>query len=179
MNELHRMLRDGEVAVVPLAEAHRAALKAACAEDPAIWPIYGVSYDPDHFDASFDALRANPGRLGFAVLDGDRLVGMSAYLNINAAQALLEIGNTYIAPAVRGTGFNRRLKRLMIDHAIACGFRRIEFRVDVRNRRSMAAVAAIGGRLEGVLRQERITWNGHVRDTALFAILRDEWPARG
>jgi len=27
-----------------------------------------------------------------------------------------------------------------------------------------------------VLRADRITWTGHVRDTVLFSILRDEWP---
>ena len=51
----------------------------------------------------------------------------------------------------------------------------IEFRIDTRNARSMAAVAKLGGLREGVLRQERITWNGHLRDTALYAILAHEW----
>jgi RimJ/RimL family protein N-acetyltransferase len=175
MTELHIPLADGDVAIEPLAERHRDALRSACAQDPAIWPIYSTSYDPAHFDAAFDALIGHPTRLPFAVLQNGRLVGMTAYLGINAGFGLLEIGNTYLEPSVRGTGFNRRLKRLMIDHAIACGFRRIEFRIDDRNGRSKAAVAAIGGRLEGLLRQERITWTGHVRDTALFAILADEW----
>lgn len=176
MNGLHCSLVTGEVALEPLAETHRAALKAACAEDLEIWPIYSASYDPDHFDGAFDTLLASPARRPFAIFRKDALVGMTAYLGIDPARGVLEIGNTYLAPGVRGTGFNRRLKRLMIDHAFACGFRRIEFRIDARNARSMAAVAAIGGKLEGVLRQERITWTGHVRDTALFAILRDEWP---
>ena len=178
MTSLHVDLAEGDLALEPLAEHHRDALRDACAQDPAIWPIYGVSYDPDHFDASFDRLVAAPDRLGFAVLRAGEVVGMSAYLAIDAPNGRLEIGNTYIAPALRGTGFNRRLKRLMIDHAVGCGFRRVEFRVDVRNARSMAAVKAIGGTLEGVLRQERVTWTGHVRDTALFAILAGEWRAR-
>ena len=179
MSDLHVTLGDGDLAIEPLGERHRADLRAACAEDSEIWPIYSTSYDPAHFDAAFDGLLSNPARLPFAVMARGKLVGMSAYLGINRAFGLLEIGNTYLAPAVRGTGLNRRLKRLMIDHAIACGFRRIEFRIDARNARSMAAVAKLGGKLEGVLRQERITWTGHVRDTALFAILADEWRAEG
>ena len=51
------MARD-EVRLEPLAETHREALKAACAEDLDIWPIYATSFDPDHFDASFDLLGA-------------------------------------------------------------------------------------------------------------------------
>jgi RimJ/RimL family protein N-acetyltransferase len=76
---------------------------------------------------------------------------------------------------MRGTGFNRRVKGLMIGRAIDCGFRRIEFRVDRRNARSQAAMAKIGAVREGVIRAERITWTGHVRDTVLFSILAGEW----
>ena len=39
-----------------LSETHRDLLREACAEDPDIWEIYYVSYAPEHFDASFDAL---------------------------------------------------------------------------------------------------------------------------
>jgi len=174
-NALRVTLRDGAVELVPLEERHRAALGAVCAEDMAIWPLYSASYDPDHFDASFAILLGNPGRIAFAILNGGEVAGMTAFIGVDPARGLLEIGNSYIAPALRGTGFNRRIKQLMIDHAFACGFRRIEFRIDTRNARSMAAVAKLGGLLEGVMRQERITWTGHVRDTALYAILADEW----
>ena len=68
----------------PLAPSeHRAALKAACAEDREIWPIYAISYDPDHFDESFDRLLAQPGRPAPSrIFDGGELAGMSAYLGI-------------------------------------------------------------------------------------------------
>lgn len=174
-DSLHVPLEDGSLRLEPIAERHRDALRIACAADLDIWPLYASSWDPDHFDASFDTLVASPARFGFAIFDGAMLVGMTAYLGVDAGKATLEIGNSYIVPAVRGGGFNRRLKRLMIGHAFACGIRRIEFRVDTRNARSMAAVAKIGGVLEGVLRQERITWTGHLRDTALYAVLADEW----
>ena len=83
---------------------------------------------------------------------------------------VLEIGSTYYVPAMRGTGFNRIVKDLMLGRAFACGFRRVEFRVDARNGRSQAAIAKIGAVREGVLRADRITWTGHVRDTVLFSI---------
>jgi RimJ/RimL family protein N-acetyltransferase len=172
---LNAPMRDGDVGLEPLVEEHRAALKAACAEDPAIWPIYAISYDPDHFDASFDRLLSRPDGQAFALFKDGELVGMSAYLGIDAARGVLEIGNTYYVPKMRGTGFNRRVKDLMIGRAIDCGFRRIEFRVDRRNARSQAAMAKLGAVREGVIRAERITWNGHVRDTVLFSILAEEW----
>lgn len=170
-------MADGEIRLEPLAEAHRPDLKAACAEDLEIWTIYATSYDPDHFDESFDRLFTRPHWVPFAIFSGDRLVGISCFLGIDDERAVLEIGNTYYVPAMRGTGFNARVKDLMLSRAFACGFRRVEFRVDARNGRSQAAMAKIGGVREGVIRQDRITWNGHVRDTVLFSILADEYRA--
>jgi RimJ/RimL family protein N-acetyltransferase len=171
-------MADGDLRLEPLAEEHREALKAACALDPDIWPIYAIPYDAAHFDASFDELVSRPNTQPFAILLGAELVGMSAYLGIEPARGVLEIGNTYYVPPLRGTGFNRRVKDLMLRHAFARGFRRVEFRVDSRNARSQAAMAKLGAVREGVVRAERITWTGHVRDTVLFSILAGEWKGR-
>ena len=179
LSRLSEPMIEADLRLELLTEAHRADLKAACAEDRDIWPIYAISYDPDHFDASFDALISRPNGRAFAILLGGRLVGMSCYLGIEEARGVLEIGNTYYIPPMRGTGLNRRVKDLMIERAIDCGFRRIEFRVDSRNLRSQAAMAKLGAVREGVIRAERITWTGHIRDTVLFSILANEWTADG
>jgi RimJ/RimL family protein N-acetyltransferase len=168
-------MAEGDVRLEPLVEAHRTALKAVCAEDLAIWPIYSTSYDPDHFDASFDAMLGKADWLSFALFKGDALVGMSSFMGIDLDRMALEIGSTYYVPAMRGTGFNRIVKDLILARAFACGFRRVEFRVDARNGRSQAAMLKIGATREGVLREDRITWTGHVRDTVLFSILASEW----
>jgi RimJ/RimL family protein N-acetyltransferase len=172
---LDALIERDDLRLEPLAETHRPALQAACALDPDIWPIYSLSYDPEHFDESFDKLASRPDSHAFAILLDGELVGMSAYLGIEPERGVLEIGNTYYVPPLRGTGFNRRVKDLMMGRAIACGFRRIEFRVDARNARSQAALAKLGAVREGVLRADRITWTGHVRDTVLFSILASEW----
>jgi RimJ/RimL family protein N-acetyltransferase len=168
-------MAEGDLRLEPLAEVHREALKAACAEDLEIWPIYATSYDPEHFDASFDLIRSRPNWRCFAIFSDEALVGMSCFAGIEPDRGVLEIGNTYYVPRMRGTGFNRRVKDLMLARAFGCGFRRVEFRVDSRNARSQAAMQKIGGVREGVIRAERITWTGHVRDTVLFSILAEEW----
>jgi RimJ/RimL family protein N-acetyltransferase len=168
-------MRAGDIALEPLAEGHRADLGAACAEDRDIWAIYATPYGPDHFDASFDLLLERPGWAPFAIFKAGTMAGMSCFIGIDPVRGALEIGNTYYVPALRGTGFNRRVKDLMIGRAIDCGFRRIEFRVDIRNARSQAAMAKLGAVREGVLRADRVTWTGHVRDTVLFSILASEW----
>jgi RimJ/RimL family protein N-acetyltransferase len=157
------------------AEQHRAALKAACAEDSEIWQIYANNFGPDGFDESIDFYTANPRNRTFVLFDGDELAGMASFLGIDEPRQCLEIGGTYYRPHLRGTGLNRRIKDMMVARAFDCGIRRIEFRVDNRNARSQAAMKKLGAVREGVLRADRITWNGHVRDTVLFAILKDEW----
>ena len=158
-------------------ERHRAALKAACAEDREIWAIYANDFGPDGFDSSIDSYTAARRNRTFVLFDGDELAGMSSFLGIDEARQCLEIGGTYYRPHLRGTGFNRRIKDMMLARAFECGIRRVEFRVDARNQRSQAAMRKLGAVREGLLRADRVTWNGHVRDTVLFAILRDEWPA--
>ena len=157
-------------------EAYREPLKAACAEDPDIWEIYANNFGPDGFDQTIAHYLSSPRNRTFVLFDGDELAGMSSFLGIDERRQTLEIGGTYYRPKFRGTGFNRRVKDMMLKRAFECGIRRVEFRVDRRNARSQAAMKKLGAVREGVLRADRITWTGHVRDTVLFAILKDEWP---
>ena len=176
MNPLAGPMTGDKCRAERLTEQRREALRAACAEDPDLWEIYYISYAPEHFDLSFDALLKRPW-IPFAVYDDGEFAGMSCFLNIDDERQALEIGSTFYRPSLRGTGFNRRCKDMMLAHAFDRGYRRVEFRVDSRNARSQAAMAKLGAVREGVLREDRITWNGHVRDTVLFSILKHEWPA--
>ena len=160
----------------PFAEHHREALRQACAEDRDIWAIYANDFGPGGFDASIDLYLANPRNRSFVLFDGDELAGMSSFLGLDEARQTVEIGGTYYRPHLRGTGLNSRIKNMMLARAFAAGIRRVEFRVDARNLRSQAAMAKLGATREGVLRADRITWNGHVRGTVLYSILASEWP---
>jgi RimJ/RimL family protein N-acetyltransferase len=159
----------------PFSEKYREPLKAACAEDGEIWQIYTLNFGPDDFDRSIDLVSGAPDNRTFVLFEGDELAGMSSFLHIVESRQVLEIGGTYYRPKFRGTGFNRRVKDMMLARAFDCGFRRVEFRVDRRNARSQAAMKKLGAVREGVMRADRITWTGHVRDTVLFAILKDEY----
>ena len=175
MNELDAPMKgDGCRAELYTDEWHDA-LKAACAEDAEIWQIYANNFGPDGFDDSIALYRSTSRNRTFVLFEGDELAGMSSFLGIDEGRGVLEIGGTYYRPKYRGTGFNRTVKDMMLRRAFDCGFRRVEFRVDDRNKRSQAAMAKLGAVREGLLRADRITWNGHVRDTVLFSILKDEW----
>ncbi|MCZ8019900.1 GNAT family protein [Novosphingobium sp.] len=164
-------LGEGDLRLVPLAELHREDLRAACAEDPDIWSIYAVSYAPAQFDASFDQLLGNPARLPFAIFAGETLAGMTAWIDPDPKRLSAEIGNTYLRPGFSGGDINGRMKRLLFAHGFACGLKRIQLTVDVRNGRSQAACRKVGATFEGVLRNHMITWTGFERDSAVFSVV--------
>ena len=63
------------------------------------------------------------------------------------------------------------MKRLLFEHGFACGLKRIQLCVGVRNARSQAACRKVGATCEGVLRNHMITWTGHERDSAIFSVV--------
>jgi RimJ/RimL family protein N-acetyltransferase len=173
--ELLAPISDGDLVLVQPIEADRAELRAACAADTEVWAFFPSDWGPTGFDSTFDAMLPDDTRCPFVIrLDG-AVVGMSGYINFALGRDTVEIGNTYILPTLRGGPFNRRVKGLLLARAFACGIRRVEFRIDERNARSQAAVLKLGAIKEGVLRAERVTWTGHVRDTGLFSLLAGEW----
>lgn len=169
-------LANGSVVLEPLADHHIPALKEACSADREVWEIYPMDFGPDGFDLAIGVIRASSDFHSFAVIENEKgnVVGMSSYIRPTMF-GVVEVGGTYIHPQVRGSSFNRMMKKLMIEHAFECGFHKIEFRVDTRNARSMAAVLKLGAQQEGVLRQNMVTWTGYRRDTAVFGLLRSEW----
>ncbi|TFU03627.1 N-acetyltransferase [Polymorphobacter arshaanensis] len=171
---LHVPLAAGPARLVPLAEAHREGLRAACAADTEIWPIYSTNLTGEDFDREFDTKLAGGGQRAFAVLDGDGIVGCTSWYGIDPGNRVVAIGYTYLAPHVRGSGFNFAVKAAMVRHAWALGFHRIHFDVDVRNTRSQAAIRKLGAKHEGILRRNKITWTGHIRDTVILSLLPGE-----
>ena len=90
----------------------------------------------------------------------------------------VEIGGTWLAQSARRTVVNTEAKLLMLSHAFdVWNVYRVRLRTDVRNQVSWKAIERIGARFEGVLRADRPGADGTVRDSALFSIVADEWPA--
>ncbi|MCA3758201.1 MAG: GNAT family N-acetyltransferase [Phenylobacterium sp.] len=178
----HRALSNAFVTLEPLSEAHREPLRAACAADPDIWEAqYSLSLLGEHFDRFWTEKRPADAASGawrhFAVMIGDRCVGLTAFLKIDRANAGLEIGLTYYAPEARGGPVNPSAKRLLLGEAFEAGFGRVQFHVDETNARSRAAVLKLGATFEGVQRWDRIIWTGRRRNTAIYSIIATEWPA--
>jgi RimJ/RimL family protein N-acetyltransferase len=176
-----KVLENRFVRLEPMGETRREELRAACNADADFFPaFYPYSWDGEHFDPTWDKLMADQAAgttIGFAVVADGVCRGISTFYGIDQANEVLEIGGTYYEPAVRGGPVNPSAKRLMMGHAFESGARRVVYRVDAINARSRAAVLKLGAVQEGILRQDRVTFTGRVRDTVIFSVLADEWPA--
>ena len=175
MEALSEVLEHAPVRLVPLEDEHLGPLRAACKLDSEIWDIYPVNLGGDGFDEALRLWRSS-GWVNFAVIDtrSEALVGTTSYIRPTPF-GVVEIGATYITPEVRGGPFNRAMKKLLIEHAFACGYYKVELRADSRNKRSMAAISKLGAKHEGTLRANMVTWTGYRCDTAVFGLLKDEW----
>src|ERR671920_616014 len=112
------------------------------------------------------------------VNEGCQIIGSTRYMNIDAANHRVEIGTTWIAKSWQRTFVNTHAKCLMLHHAFeVLGCNAVEIRTHSRNDQSRAAIERLGAKLDGILRQHMIMPDGHIRDTAVYSIPRDEWPA--
>lgn len=106
-----------------------------------------------------------------------RVIGMTTYMNIDAGTPRVEIGSTWNAASVQGTGTNADSKLLLLGHAFeVLGCPAVEFRTHWLNHQSREAIARLGAKQDGVLRNHSRTNDGVLRDTVVFSILEHEWP---
>ncbi len=111
------------------------------------------------------------------VRDGNQVVGSTRFMNIDAANHRLEIGTTWIAKSWQRSFVNTHAKFLMLRHAFEdLGCNAVEIRTHSLNDQSRAAIERLGARLDGILRRHMIMPDGHIRDTAVYSIVREEWP---
>jgi N-acetyltransferase len=177
----------GEVVGLRAAEPGRDAdaLFRALGHD-AVWThVAGRPAGPEGWSALL-AHRAAAGMLPWVIslrrpcagLAAGTVIGTSTYGDVSAGDARLEIGATAYDPAVWGTAVNADAKLALLSYAfdrLRAG--RVQLKTDVRNARSQRAIAALGARYEGTLRRYQRRGDGSVRDTAMFSITAEDWPA--
>lgn len=173
-----------QVRLEPLTLDHAPEL-FAIGQEPATWRwmIRGPFEDAGDCRAwVLAAIRAEEvgGHVPFAIVaaDSGRVAGCTRYFNVSIADRGLEIGHTWIGSAFQRTGVNTECKWLLLRHAfenLKCA--RVQLKTDALNERSRAAIERIGAKFEGILRKYQLTQNGRIRDTAMYSITEDEWPA--
>jgi N-acetyltransferase len=161
----------------------------AALQNDAVWQHMPVERprDPAQLAAALSA-RLDAGRFVWTVrllrsyrgLEAGAIVGTSSYLEVSVPDARLEIGATAYSPAVWATKVNPDAKFLLLRCAfdtLKAG--RVQLKTDARNVRSQRAIARLGARHEATLRRFQRRVDGTVRDTVLFSIVAEDWPAVG
>jgi N-acetyltransferase len=171
------------VRLEPLRAEHAEEL-AAAAGDGRLWELWYTSVpSPDAMAADVERRlteREAGTLLPFTVRRADTgaVIGSTNYLNIEPEGPRLEIGGTWNAGSVQRSGTNSESKLLLLGHAFEqLGCIAVEFRTHWHNRQSRTAIAALGAKQDGVLRNHRRLPDGSLRDTVVFSILDTEWPA--
>ena len=168
------------VLLVPLADVHAPALAALV--DDAMWA--GMSTPtprtPDDVRTLVETAHEDPARYAFAVIDAavGEVVGSTSLYDVSLGAGRAEIGFTYYARRVWGTGVNPACKLALFTQAFdEWRLARVALRADSANTRSIGAILRLGAVPEGVLRNHRVRPDGGRGDTAYFSVLADEWPA--
>ncbi|MQM27588.1 GNAT family N-acetyltransferase [Glycomyces albidus] len=183
------VLEGDLVRLEPLGRRHAGDLAEAAEEDRS---PYGFTWVPragevaDYIDQQLE--RRDQGRLApyaqIAAATG-RAVGATALWDPRSLPGrglyAVEVGFTWLGASAQGTGVNAEAKLLLFRHAFtALGVDRVDLKTDARNARSRAAIEAVGARFEGVLRNWSRSWapgeDDLLRDSAMFSIVREEWP---
>lgn len=176
-------LRGRYATLEPLTRAHAKDLGRAAA-DGNLWRLWYTSVPASektipYIDAALK-MRKDLGAMPFAVRDNadGEIVGCTRYFNVDSLNRRLEIGYTWYAKRAQRTAINTECKLLLLTHA----FERlkciaVEFRTHWFNQASREAIARLGAKQDGVLRNHQLAPDGSYRDTVVFSIIESEWPA--
>lgn len=173
---------DGQfVRLEPLTMAHHAALCDALL-DGDIWRwLPSRCTTPDELRRFIElalSRQAKGDALPFVTLHKaeNRIVGTSRFLSIETGYHRVEIGATLVGAAWQRTVVNTEAKYLMLRHAFETwGCLRVEFKTDVLNTKSRAALERLGATQEGIFRNHAICQDGRVRDSVFYSITDEDW----
>jgi N-acetyltransferase len=176
-------LQGQHATLEPLAAQHLDGIRAA-AGDGELWRLWYTSVPAPGKEADWLAIalemRDAQGAMPFAVRDNrdGSIVGSTRYFNVDAGNRRVEIGHTWYAKRAQRSAINTECKLLLLTHAfetLRCIA--VEFRTHWFNRASRAAIARLGAKQDGVLRNHQLLPDGSRRDTVVFSIIDGEWLA--
>jgi RimJ/RimL family protein N-acetyltransferase len=132
------------------------------------------------FDVRLRQMASSRDPLFFSILDQplENPVGYASYMRIEPAHRCIEVGSILFTPPLQRTPGATEAMYLMARHAFEdLGYRRYEWKCNSLNEPSRRAASRLGFTFEGIFRQHMIV-KGRNRDTAWYAMLDSDWPAR-
>ena len=174
-------LRGQHARLEPLSHQHREALVEAVKDGELSKLWYTAIPLPENMGKEIDrrlGLQAAGSMLPFTVFDaGGNIVGMTTYMNIDAANRRVEIGSTWYGKSAQRGPLNTQCKLLLLRHAFeTLNCIAVEFRTHFFNHQSRRAIERLGAKQDGILRSHQVAPNGTLRDTVVYSITAAEWP---
>jgi RimJ/RimL family protein N-acetyltransferase len=164
-----------------LTAAHAPALWDAVKDHDRLWTYlsYGPFADAGSFARWVDSRIALDDPYSYAILDtAGRAVGIFTLMSIRPEPRVIEVGHVLYSPALQRTSLATEAQYLLARYVFeTLGYRRYEWKCDSLNAPSRRAALRYGFTYEGIFRQHMIV-KGRNRDTAWYAMLDGEWPAR-
>jgi RimJ/RimL family protein N-acetyltransferase len=153
------------------------------AKQKSIWEFYAIDGSDDQklISSLNESMQRREQGLEFPFVIRDRklntLIGSTRYLELQPHHRKLEIGWTWLHPDYWGTSFNTECKLLLLTYCFeTLRAVRVQLKTDEKNIRSRKAIQKIGGKLEGVFRNDMIRDNNTKRNSLYFSIIEEEWP---
>ncbi|MDA9532217.1 GNAT family N-acetyltransferase [Bradyrhizobium sp. CCBAU 25338] len=174
-------LRGQHARLEPLSHQHREGLVEAVRDGELFKLWYTAVPTPEGMAKEIDrrlGLQSAGSMLPFTVFDAaGGIVGMTTYMNIDAANRRVEIGSTWYAKGAQRGPLNTQCKLLLLRHAFeTLDCIAVEFRTHFFNHQSRRAIERLGAKQDGILRSHQIAPNGTLRDTVVYSITAAEWP---
>lgn len=174
-------LSSERIRMEPLDLRHAVDLAEACDDRMFdFFPVYPEPLTVEGLTAYISRRNLARATVPLAAIDAGtgRAIASSSFFEISAENLSVEIGHTWIAKQFRATHVNPEMKLLMMRYAFeSCGVNRVQFRTDMRNLQSQAAIKKLGAKQEGVFRKHMVMPDGHLRDTVFYSVTCDEWPS--
>ena len=176
-------LTGSKVILEPLSLEHLDGMISAV-KDGELWKLWFTSIPApekaEEYIKTALGMCENAGAMPFIVRDreSNKIIGCTRYFNVDEVNQRLEIGYTWYSESYQRTTANTECKYLLLSHAFEkLDAIAVEFRTHWHNHKSRAAIARLGAKQDGVLRNHQRTADGSYRDTVVFSIINLEWPA--
>lgn len=176
-------LSGSKVVLEPLSLEHLEGIISAV-KDGELWNLWFTSVpSPEKAEGYIKTaldMRENAGAMPFIVREREtnKIIGCTRYFNVDEVNQRLEIGYTWYSERYQRTAANTEAKYLLLSHAFEkLDAIAVEFRTHWHNHKSRAAIARLGAKQDGVLRNHIRSADGIYRDTVVFSIINLEWPA--
>ena len=149
--------------------------------EPVLWRYMGAGpfADEGAMRTFLTGLQNTPNLLAMSVRlkASGELIGVQTFMSNSPADLKIELGHIWYTPAAQGSGALAEATYLMLQHAFALGYQRVEWKCNALNERSRRVALRMGFQFEGV-QDAHVIIKSRRRDTAWFRMLADEWSAR-